>query len=155
MLTGPMTNRRSNARNAYDLMSDVQKYILEEPKRIFMGEWLIVGHENIKDALEKDGPECGTVGCIAGNVVLLTGQANTQRSTYSKAIEVLGGRNNVNLEDALYDLFHTFDIDANYGTKKYAQIVAVRIREFQYRHENDLRAVKVTPVKPSTKEKRK
>lgn len=149
MLTGPMTNRRSNATNAYDLMSDVKDYILEEPKRIWMDDWVIEGADRIKDRLGITGPECGTVGCIAGNVRVLTGNLDKACSTLNLALGILSDGND-GLADNLYYLFHSTDVDAKYGTKRYARIVAKRIDEFQRKHEVDLRAV---IVEPATKRK--
>lgn len=145
MLTGPMTARRSNAKTAYGLMSDIAAYILEEPKRVYMGEWLVVGHEEIKDMFGKSGPACGTVGCIAGNAVLLTNRLSQQGSTQEKAFTIITGAvdDDSELDNDLYYLFHNASVDANYGTKKYAHIVAKRIAQFQKKHEADLRAVQV------------
>lgn len=140
MLTGTMTNRRSNAKTAYGLMSDIKAYILEEPKRVWMGDWVIEDMDEIKTDFGVEGPACGTVGCIAGNVKILTGNLGKMISTQRLAMDVLGGGSN-DLEDDLYDLFHETHVDAKYGTKKYARIVAKRIEEFQAEHEQELRAV--------------
>lgn len=59
MLTGPMTARRSNAKTAYGLMSDIHAYILEEPKRVCMGYWIVRGHEVIVDIFDVEGPAEG------------------------------------------------------------------------------------------------
>ena len=143
MLTGPKINRRSNATNAYDLMTDIAAYILEEPKRIWMGFWMVQGNEAIRDALDKTGPACGTVGCIAGNTCLLTGRIpRSQHNVWPRATQILSGKNG-ELESDLDTLFLDTKVPARYGTKRYAQIVASRIREFQYDHEADLRAIKI------------
>lgn len=138
MLTGRMTNRRSNAKNAYDLMSDIKDYILEEPKRVYMGDWLMKGKEAIEHYFETAAPACGTVGCIAGNASVLTD--NT--IPWSHADELLSG-DSEQLRRALNSLFYDTDVDANYGTKKYARIVAGRITQFQKQHKEALRAVKI------------
>lgn len=142
MLTGPMTARRSDAENAYDLMSDIREYVLEEPKRVWMGDWLIKGHDKIKLYFDVKGPACGTVGCIAGNASVLA------EIPWTNADHVLSGGNEA-LRRALVSMFYDTDVDARYGTKKYAQIVAKRIREFQKEHKDDLRAVQIQPVKPT------
>lgn len=144
-LTGKVTNRRSNATNAYDLMSDVKEYILEEPKRVWMDEWIVEGAEQIKGLLGVTGPECGTVGCIAGNVRVLTGNIDRRCSTLNLALGILSDGKEI-LVDDLYDLFHDTIVDAKYGTKRYARIVAERINKFQREHEADLRAVAVQPT---------
>lgn len=141
MLTGPSTQRRSNAKTAYGLMSDIKQYILEEPKRIFMGLWIMDTPEAIKRELGVQGPACGTVGCIAGNAMVLTRRPLTRIGLPAR--ELLGG-DNEDLQDSLYDLFHGYEVKANYGTKKYARIVAKRIEGFQHKHEAALRAVKIS-----------
>lgn len=138
MLTGPMTARRSNAKDAYNLMSDISAYILEEPKRVFMGEWLVKLQGEYFHG--KKGPACGTVGCIAGNASVLT----DGRIPWSDADFKLGG-DNEKLRSSLVALFFDTEVDAPYGTKKYARIIAKRIAEFQKEHEDELRAVRIGP----------
>lgn len=141
MLIGAVTNRRSNAKTAYGLMSDIAEYILEEPKRVFMGNWIIKGRHEIEDALETKGPACGTVGCIAGNALVLRGRSES-RNVQRAALELLSGVD-FDLGDSLYSLFLGTHVEANYGTKKYARIVATRIKEFQKKHGIALRAVTI------------
>lgn len=136
MLTGPMTNRRSSAKTAYDLMSDIREYMIEEPKRVWMGDWLITGKGEIQRQFGMKGPVCGTVGCIAGNASVLAG------ISWSDADHVLSGGNE-HLRRALVSMFYDTDVDANYGTKKYARIVAKRIEEFQRKYKAELRAVEI------------
>lgn len=141
MLTGPITERRSDATTAYELMADIRAYILEEPKRIFMGDWIIKGKQNIEDTFDTEAPACGTVGCIAGNAVLLTG-VGTAGNVESRALNLLAG-DDYGLEDGLGRLFHNIWVDAKYGTKEYAEIVAQRISAFQEKHKAALRRVKI------------
>lgn len=141
MLTGPMINRRSNAKTAYGLMTDIRAYILEEPKRIFMGEWIIKGAQKIEETLETKGPICGTVGCIAGNATLLAGRGD--RSIFASALDLLSGDDD-ELGEHLSSLFYGTAVDAEYGTKKYARIVAQRITKFQQKHKAALQRVKIS-----------
>lgn len=134
-LTGPITKRRSDATNAYDLLTDVIEYMLEEPKRVYMGDWIMRGDE-IKRILGKEGPECGTVGCIAGNAAILSGKS------WSSADKFLSGGNQT-LRSGLVRLFYDTDVEANYGTKKYARIVTKRIKELQCRYKAELQAVEI------------
>lgn len=99
MLTGPMTKRRSNAKTAYGLMSDIKQYILEEPKRIWM-------------------------------------KATARRV-------IAGDDYDDELDYPLTDLFYNTDVDAPYGTKRYARIVAKRIEGFQKKHAASLKAVQL------------
>lgn len=145
MLIGPTIKRRSNAKTAYGLMSDIKTYILEEPKRIWMGDWIIKGHINIQEIFDTEGPACGTVGCIAGNAVVLTSTIPSN-SIYTEAMKILSGKEdyeNIELKRHLGCLFLTADIDARYGTKKYARIVAGMIDRFQRDYKTVLRSVKV------------
>ena len=141
-LTGKLTARRSNARNAYDLMSDIAEYILEEPKRIWMRDWMVKGHQNIEEKFDTDGPACGTVGCIAGNAVMLAG-SGTDGGVCAQALRILGGRDATLIFKLEYDLFLNTDVDAEYGTKKYARIVARRIAQFQKQHAQEMRSVPI------------
>lgn len=144
MLTGPMTARRSNAKTAYGLMSDIAAYILEEPKRIYMGDWLITNMNEVRENFGVDGPACGTVGCVAGNAVLLTskGSFKRRRGIQSQALQILAARD-YNLADDLDCLFLSTDVSAPYGTEEYARIVAKRIADFQAAHEAELRKVRI------------
>jgi hypothetical protein len=147
MLKGPMTKRLSTATNAYDLLTDVIAYMLEEPKRIYMQDWLIRDMDAIKDVFNFDGPACGTVGCIAGNTVVLSKGKEIRGSVEHVALRTLAGYENDDLWQDLRRLFLNIDVDARYGTKKYAQIVAKRIRAFQRLWKPDLQAVAIEPPK--------
>lgn len=135
MLTGSFKERRSDATNSYDLMTDIAAYILEEPKRVYMGDWLMEGDE-IRRRLGDEGPVCGTVGCIAGNAGVLT----DGRASWTVCEDVLSGGDR-QLRRALLNLFYDTEVKASYGTEEYARIVAKRIENFQVRYEADLRAV--------------
>jgi hypothetical protein len=74
----------SVATNAYELLGDVAEAILREPKRFDFGNWL----EHIP--AEHGGPACGTVGCIAGWAVVLTGDIPASIWTYSHRIATMG-----------------------------------------------------------------
>lgn len=150
-LIGKPTKRRSNAKNAYDLMSDIKEYILEEPKRVFMGDWLITDMGDIEDILETTGPACGTVGCIAGNAVMLT-DADREKDTCRTALNLLGGDNKILRNQLQYRLFLDTEVHARYGTKKYARIVAQRIVKFQQEHEQALREVAVKQPQRRTRD---
>lgn len=135
MLTGPMTKRRSDATTAYDLLTDIRAYILEEPKRIFMGDWILKRNE-VKRRLDSEAPVCGTVGCIAGNADVLT----DGKVRWSHAERILSG-DVPDLMRAFSGLFYNTDVPANYGTIEYARIVAGRITTFQKQHKAKLRQV--------------
>lgn len=137
MLTGEMKTRRSNATNSYDLMTDIAAYILEDPKRVYMGDWLMEGDE-IRERLNDEGPVCGTVGCIAGNAEVLT----DGKASWAVCEDVLSGGDR-QLRSAFLKLFYETDVDAPYGSEKYARIVVRRIEKFQRAHTDALLAVQI------------
>jgi hypothetical protein len=55
-------------KTAYGLLRAIQKVMREEPRRVYMGEWLVQGKDNIRHRFAEDfnAPTCNTVGCIAG-----------------------------------------------------------------------------------------
>lgn len=59
----------SHATNSYDLLTDVIAAIREEPKRIYMDEYVRSAQAIELDEME--APACGTQGCIAGWVMYL------------------------------------------------------------------------------------
>lgn len=141
MLTGPMTKRRSNAKTAYGLMTDIRAYILEEPKRVYMGDWIIRGKKAIELKFETEAPVCGTVGCIAGNAMVLRGRLMTSRVGAEAARLISGGDKLI--EEKLWDLFLGAKVNAEYGSSKYARIVAARITRLQRRFKTKLQRVKL------------
>lgn len=65
------------------LLRKVQAHILEEPKRLHMGNWVRWTNKS-----DKEKPACGTVGCIAGWSVLLTSR---QGKTFRQKVSALMG----------------------------------------------------------------
>src|SRR5436189_5507993 len=63
---------RSDATNAYDLLTDVIQCIEREPRRLHMQHWLLTGEYLEAELDGEDGPICGTAGCVAGIITLLT-----------------------------------------------------------------------------------
>lgn len=66
----------SNATTAWGLLKDVRKEILQEPKRADMSVFVNTVYPR------HGGPECGTVGCLAGWIVLKSG-VRSRRSLLS------------------------------------------------------------------------
>ena len=57
----------STARTSYGLLTDVIRAILDEPKRVYMGDWKMSSFNMaifLADKGVKKGPACGTIGCI-------------------------------------------------------------------------------------------
>jgi hypothetical protein len=136
---------RSKAKNAYDLLSEVARLILAEPKRYAQEFYLSHGMPNGKpnSAALAGYPACGTVGCVAGWVTTL--KATTESPflhTGQKAENILGLSTNQAGE--------LFDASALYGvtdgdipppqTRAYAKLGAKHIRLFQRRYRAQLKA---------------
>lgn len=77
----------SKAKTAYGLLRDVQRAILNEPKRADM-ECFVMSQDQDEDGTTGDFPACGTVGCFAGWVTLLAGANSYNRSIRQNAATV-------------------------------------------------------------------
>jgi len=76
-----MKRHSSISEHAVSILRKVKKHILEEPKRLDMENWLIVG-DNVRIIYGRNAPACGTVGCIAGWVNVL-GNSNYDYNYFS------------------------------------------------------------------------
>lgn len=122
-----------NVNNAASLLRKVSQHIMEEPKRCDMDYWMLRGITMRQCKDEDHRPACGTVGCIAGWIKVLSGSEETD-SAYRVASGLLG------LTGHKGDsLFYINSWPAGYrnridgevaGTPKYAQVVADRIEDF-------------------------
>lgn len=153
----------SLATNAYELMEDVNRAILEEPKRLNMSNWVsMFKGEDLTKYKYHENPACGTVCCYAGWTVALKGlnpseivMGATASDVGHKAVALLGGRDN---EDLAYELDSAFrgtevlvpeedwDEDGctyDPGTPAYATAVVARFRVIMDKHEAHLRATAV------------
>jgi hypothetical protein len=138
----------SKAKTAYGLLQDVKRAMLAEPKRVTMT--CFVG----KQAPEENGPACGTVGCFAGWVNLLSGNF-TPCADDDNAKNVLGYDLNYFLQGDGENLernetFYVFNggfgdgiTGLQQGTRRYAQAVVRRINRFIKVNEKALRARKL------------
>ena len=149
----------SNATNVYELLDDVKRVVREEPKRLRMhaylydryvveslSEYQLVPHHAGK-------PECGTVGCIAGWMNVLT-----NRKYYVERGEAPPtGRVVWDMMDVFYrasddytrdveNLFHNFDYEETSGTPEYAEAICARIDKFQEKWAHILRSLPVKPL---------
>jgi len=80
---------KSQATNVYDLLEDVCATILEEPRRYNQGEWGAVrGSQEWEYLPETLHPDCGTVGCRAGWIVVKADGAMPMREEYGFAPRV-------------------------------------------------------------------
>lgn len=141
---------RSNAKNAYDLLRDVKKVILEVPKRYNQDTWKSKVEDYPANPVIVDRfPECGTVCCVAGWMTTLKlGREGVEvHSIEDVAAQMLGP---VLGDNYSYDLF---DSDAvrnlarklgipvpNRGTRDYARLGAKHIQNFMDKHKEALLA---------------
>lgn len=151
----------SLATNAYELMEDVNRAILEEPKRLNMENWVSMfkGDELTRQYQE---PACGTVCCFAGWVVTLKGRnpADMIRSARDYDIGFVASRllsgDNLLLARELDAAFMGVDVYVPHedrdseesctyfaGTREYAAAVVARFRVIMDKHEAHLKATAV------------
>jgi len=133
----------SKAETAYELLTDVCRVILDEPRRYAQACFIARpgGRGGAQDSRGfNKQPACGTMGCIAGWIVTLKqGDRFSYKNTRHEANQILG-------MDETEDLFAGNLLDgvkANQGTMAYARAGVTRIRAFQNAHATQLKAKRV------------
>lgn len=72
------------------LFREIQQYFMDEPRRVIMRDWVD------KDIVEDFAPPCGTVSCIGGTALLLSGYTPSRidrlnrETVFRRAEELLG-----------------------------------------------------------------
>lgn len=134
----------SRAKTAWGLMLDVRRAIKNEPKRADM---TTIAESRVGDDVAV--PPCGTVGCVAGWIQLLSGRSvNNAGNSTQPACAILGRRLNYQTvgPDKHY-VFNSGDGDAcemtSPGTKAHAKAVIHRIDEFMAINKVGLKAKKI------------
>ena len=125
---------QSKAKTAYELLNEVKRVILADPKRYDQGVFIA---RKSSDALNVESyPACGTVACVAGWACILKdrGQAGT---TIDMAAWLLGLNNKQ--ADALFSVT-AFNTTALPQTRAYARAGAQHITRFQQRYKKALKA---------------
>lgn len=144
----------STATNAYDLLQDVKRDILLEPRRIWMDSWNILPHSGKDDlpaGYDKPNhkitrfPACGTIGCISGWMNLEVAPS------FDRVIAGWDGYVNsltkllpaIVMADA-DDLFwgrypYLNHVNHEHGSIEYAEQVAANINRFTRKWERDLK----------------
>lgn len=139
---------RSKAKTAWGLVQDVKRVMLEEPKRVWMKDYIVERNP----ALWPNAPACGTVGCFAGWCSILSGGKRNIFRTYSHALELLGDCDYDTVQTTDDDGYaykdHVFsafgpDLEGEPGTATFARSVVRRIERFQRINEKVLKAKKV------------
>lgn len=144
-----MTIPKSKAHNAYQLLNDVVALVREEPRRLYMPAWIVRGKYTLRQALgRRQPPRCGTVGCVAGWVVILhdgVKKAPVEDTRIEdRAEEILGLQ--PYLVGADWNQLVTGEVRDDTGTRilpgsrRYVDAVVDRIRRFQGKYEAVLRA---------------
>lgn len=143
---------RSTAKNAYELLDDVAKAIIEEPKRYNQGDWGTTDRERIRGFLVEESklrnpepPQCGTMACRAGWIVVLTGRrVDHPASVEQDAVAILGGGIAWNeYQRDIDNLFSGGAVSGRIGTRAYAREGVRGIRKFQKKWKERLLA---TPI---------
>lgn len=144
---------RSKTITVADLLRKVKAVVLDEPRRLDLGEWLgafrdrLGAREHARESAMPGAPECGTIGCISGWCAILTRKPGSDVYAYRFQLPHVPF-------DALTQLyspnFGTYDsVKAKYGapgTKTHARFVAVRIDNFLAAHpELEDRVIQVRP----------
>jgi hypothetical protein len=149
---------RSRATNAYELLDEVVRVIEAEPRRLNMGNWIFMPSYVERELI----PACGTVGCVAGWIVLLWDGPRAafadRQNVPTRALQLMGsdGFPYSSLGGDLNRLFdgavvRNADADleevevAEPGDEDYVKLVVQRIREFQDEHEEFLKHRTLTP----------
>lgn len=157
---------RSKATNAYELLADVRRAILAEPRRYDQGTYK-AGVARLKEAKKVDAaPACGTMACVAGWCVALKTPGIFKRLSggriEKRAARLLAGFAAIDpyaytdsLHDRVMDLFDGGGIEdflyetkghrriPNVGTREYARVGARRIKRFMQENEIALKAVEI------------
>lgn len=130
----------SRAKTAWGLLQDVKRAIRDEPKRADMNVF------TQKRDQEDGGPQCGTVGCIAGWVSLLA--TGKRVNNEFPAIKLLG--DDVEYQTVGDDCHHVFNAGfgdncstTKPGTRKHANAVIARINKFMRINAKVLKARKL------------
>jgi hypothetical protein len=121
---------RSKAKNAYELLSEISELIMDEPKRYDQHCWLDTEGGHAKQ------PDCGTVGCIAGWIVILRAKRlpSSMSGIQERATRILGLK-----DDQTWDLFHGNACGyTKEQTQAHARRGAQHIKDFQTAYKEQL-----------------
>lgn len=139
---------RGKAKTAYELLERVCAHIAAEPKRYYQGWWVFRGKDAIANGREAENvdfkaPECNTIACRAGWIVLLHDGLRTKKvedgghGTAGRARQILGMD--------LYETQQLFDGGAvcsglKPGTRKYMREGIRGLKAFMAQHAAHLKS---------------
>jgi hypothetical protein len=151
---------RTKAKTAWDLLNEVCRIIEAEPQRYNQGQWVRLVEKDNKSGYTY--PECGTIGCVAGWVDILTEgrkQARADSSSFigdnlfvaAKAAKTLGithqQADDLFDGEALQTTARVFGFEGrtlpDKGTQEYAALGVAHIYRFMHRNERRLRSKRV------------
>ena len=122
---------RSKATNAYDLLSDVRRVILQTPTRY------------TQQCFQRRTRDCGTVGCIAYWTERLAGKAIPAPTIAWGVFDVAAARLGLDQRQARH-LFYSSAGKGRAGTVAHARAGARHIRAFQLAHAAQLKAQRIS-----------
>jgi len=140
--TGLSLIPKSKAKNAYELLDEVKKLILAEPKRYNQENWMVkqkdYGQTLPYDA-RKGFSQCGKVACVAGWVATLKpGIGGGSLAERARQILGIGHVQSYELFDGA-----AISLSLEPQTPAYAKAGVEHIERFQERHQEQLLAQKV------------
>jgi hypothetical protein len=114
------------------LLRKVQRHILTEPQRVYMGDWIMTNEQAVRRGLRNCQPACGTVACIAGWAAILSDCRDEWHRTERPHILDIPYHSERRL---FYTLYWDGDWAAKLratvpGTRAYAQVVSDYIDYF-------------------------
>lgn len=140
---------KTRAKTAWGLMKAVNRVLLSEPQRLYMGNW-ISSFQNREQSYQEESlaPRCGSVGCYAGWVAML----HFGREVFgvqSNVLALLVGDNSPGTYQLRMQLTEAFlnttvlDPQGNLlrrGTKPYARAIVARFERIMEEHKTFLKA---------------
>src|SRR6185437_2038910 len=136
----------SKATNVYDLLQDLYRVIEQEPTRLDMAASILAIRGKRYYSTDTTGlPPCGTVGCYAGWINILTRNPSEHNiGGITPKIEGNGGTLQIvapkgsGLDYKFYNLFFENFPTADYGTPEYGEQALARLKKFITDNEEQL-----------------
>lgn len=132
---------KSKAKTAYGLLGEIRALIVAEPKRYNQRDTLAIRGTEITGGYDDETfPRCGTIGCVAGWVTMLTAKDP------SRVEDVVGfAQRTLGLDgEQEYALFNSEAAGRTRGgSQEHAQSGADHIASFQRKHRTQLLVKKV------------
>jgi len=147
---------KSKAKTSWGLLRDVRKAMLAEPRRVDMITFVrdLDSYEWMMESRSRPQPACGTQGCIAGWMHLVTstevGKARSRSLAQQRAFQLLPESVHEDAARLFYDHHdekgkfpYPWPASIPAGTPAYAKAVVRNLDKFMRKHERALRAFKL------------